>query len=78
LYAITIIGAIVGMTIGRTVGHALDILDAEGIQVGGAARVAYDGREMATILIKSEEDGPKSIEALTNAGIEVKAGAAGF
>jgi hypothetical protein len=78
LFAITILGAIANMTISRTVGHALDILDAEGIAVGGAARVAYDGREMATILVKSEHDVPRSIEALTNAGIEVKAGAAGF
>jgi hypothetical protein len=78
LFAITILGAANGMTIGRTVGHALSILESADIQIGGAARVAWEGREMATILLESDKDGPRGVEILAGAGLDVKAGAAGF
>jgi hypothetical protein len=66
------------MTIGGTVGHARGILESAEISVRGAARVASEGREMATILLQSDQDVPKGMKVLILAVIDVKEGAAGF
>ena len=77
-YPIAILSALEGLSIETSLDQARYILEAVQITGDASAVVQVDGRAMATIVLRSAEDRSKGLDILTEAGLKVKAGAAGF
>jgi hypothetical protein len=77
-YPISVLSPLEGKSIAETLTTALRTLRKAGIVVDGGAQVLFEGREMATILLLSEQSRLKALGLLAVAGIEAQTGPAGF
>lgn len=76
--ALAIISPRYGMSMRATLDSALDLLSSARIETEAAAEVRDDGRDLATILLRSNDDRTRALKVLLDNGLKVKLGPAGF
>lgn len=76
--ALAIISPRDGESIGATLDNALALLRSARIETEAASEVRSDGRDLATILLRSNDDRMRAFKLLLDNGVEVKLGPAGF
>ena len=59
---------------GEEVSKALEVLSAAYIKTEGGGTVSSDGTVTGVVVVSSDDDGPKALEALARAGIRASIG----